>query len=88
MNSKDKLNEAFNLLKSINCPKPILDALWLFSLTVYKDDIKLNNWNAWSEEQLVEGESLEIVSDVTSCLSVPPSKPLDITTIVRPSNHS
>ena len=51
-----KLNEAINLLKSINCPESIIDALWVFSLTVHDDDTKLKNWNAWSEGQLVEGE--------------------------------
>jgi len=64
MNSKDKLNEAINLLKSINCPQPIVDALWLFSLTVHDDYIKSENWNAWSNGQLVEGEGQEITPEI------------------------
>jgi len=70
MNSKDKLNEAIALLKSINCPEPILDALWIFSLTVHDDDIKSNNWNAWSEGQLIEGEGKEIIAEDTPRLPV------------------
>ncbi len=59
MSNIETLNKAIELLKSINCPEPIIDALWVFSLTVHDDDIKMNNWNAWSKGQLVEGEVLE-----------------------------
>ncbi len=55
MNNLDKLNKAINLLESINCPESIIDALWVFSLTVHDDYIKSENWNAWSEGLLVKG---------------------------------
>jgi hypothetical protein len=55
----ETLTEAVRLLKSINCPEPILDALWVFGLTVHDDDIKLRNWDAWAEGLLVEGECKE-----------------------------
>ena len=63
MNRKDTLNEAVRLLKSINCPEAIIDALWVFSLTVREDDTKLANWIAWVEGQLIEGE---IVSELSN----------------------
>ena len=79
MSNKETLDEAIRLLKTINCPEPILDALWLFSLTVHDDYIKLENWNAWSNGQLIEGESesnllIEPISEVTPCLPVPDVK--------------
>ena len=48
MSSKDKLIKAVKLLKSIKCPESI--ALWAFSLFVDDDDIKLENWKAWTYE--------------------------------------
>ena len=59
MSNAEILNKAIELLKSINCPEPIIDALWVFSLTVHEDDIKLKNWNAWCEGLLIEGEIVE-----------------------------
>ena len=59
MNNIETLKEAIRLLKSINCPEPIIDALWVFSLVVDNDCIKFNNWNAWTVGQLVEGEVIK-----------------------------
>ena len=59
MSNIETLNKAIELLKSINCPESIIDALWVFSFTVHEDDIKLKNWNAWREGQLIEGEAVE-----------------------------
>jgi len=72
----DTLNKAVELPKSINCPEPIIDALWLFSFIVHGDDMKLESWSAWSEGQLIEGY---IVTEDTPRLPAP--KPKNILTI-------
>ena len=57
MNQADKLQQAVDILKSLDCPKAILEALWVFGLTVSHDDIKLQNWIA--PGGIVEGEVIE-----------------------------
>mgnify|MGYP001595296785 CR=1 FL=1 len=79
INQIDKLNEAISLLKSINCPESILDALWVFSFIVRGDDTALKNWEAWSKGQLIEGEldgkSLsQSTPEIALCLPVSPPK--------------
>ena len=59
MTQTEKFNQAIQLLKETNCPAPIMDALWLFGLTVHNDEVKLHNWQAISEGNLVEGEVIE-----------------------------
>lgn len=57
MNNLEKLQEAQRLLKEIGCPEQIMDALWVWEFTVRADMTKLKNWSAWTEGNLVEGES-------------------------------
>jgi hypothetical protein len=52
MTQTEKLKQAVQLLKELNCPEPIMQVLWLFGLTVSDDEIKLHNWI----EPPVEGE--------------------------------
>ena len=56
MSNTEKLAEALRLLKSLGCPTQIMDALWLWSFIMSDDEIKLRNWRAWTEGQLVEGQ--------------------------------
>ena len=58
MTQKEKLELAVRLLKELNCPEAILDALWLFGLTVHSDEIKLHNWLV--EGGIIEGEAREL----------------------------
>jgi hypothetical protein len=60
MTSKEKLDQAVRLLKEINCPEEILDALWYFGLTVNQDETKLKNWQALAGPGMVEGTAREI----------------------------
>ena len=53
------LQEAVNLLKGIGCPEPIMDALLVWGVMVSDDEIKLRNWGAWADGNLVNGEVIE-----------------------------
>jgi hypothetical protein len=57
MTQLDKYNQAVHLLKELNCPEQIMEALWLFGLTVCEDETKLTNWLA--PGGLIEGEVIE-----------------------------
>jgi hypothetical protein len=48
MTQYEKYELAVKLLKELNCPEPILSALWLFGITVHKDEEKLNQWRITS----------------------------------------
>jgi len=56
MSQIDKYNQATQLLKELNCPEPIMDALYFWGMTVRSDEQKLNNWVALSQGGIVEGE--------------------------------
>ena len=58
MTQKEKFELAVRLLKELNCPEEILDALWLFGMTVHDDEIKLHNWLA--EGGVIGGEAREL----------------------------
>ena len=58
MNQVEKYECATQLLKELNCPEPIMDALWLWSMSIESDQIKLNNW--LSVGGIVEGECREV----------------------------
>ncbi len=60
MNQVQKYECAVKLLKELNCPRAILDMLWLFGMTVRNDQVKLHNWQALSEGGMVEGECREV----------------------------
>ena len=46
MNQIKKFNLAVQLLNDLNCPETILEALWVFGLTVQNEEVKKNNWIA------------------------------------------
>ena len=56
----EKYRYAMKLLKELNCPKPIMDALEVWGIFVHDDEIKLHNWEALSEGGIVEGEAREL----------------------------
>jgi|GEM_PF-4140165 hypothetical protein len=60
MSQVDKYNQAISLLKEINCPSEIMDALWVFGMTVRGDEVKLRNWQALAGPGVVEGECIEV----------------------------
>jgi hypothetical protein len=60
MNQTGKYKYAMQLLKELNCPESIMDALKVWSLFVREDEIKLHNWQALSEGGIVESEGREI----------------------------
>jgi hypothetical protein len=60
MNQVEKYECAVQLLKDLNCPEPIMTALWLWGMTVKNDQVKLHNWQALSGGGIVEGEYREI----------------------------
>lgn len=60
MTAKEKYEIAMQLLKELNCPEPIMDALWLFGLTIQEVEIKLRNWNALSYGGVIDGECVEL----------------------------
>jgi len=60
MNQVEKYECTVRLLKELNCPDAIMDALWLWGMTVSADQVKLHNWQALSEGGIVEGECREI----------------------------
>lgn len=49
MTSLEKYQEAVRLLKEINCPEPIMDALYVFGWAVESDERKRLNWLALTE---------------------------------------
>jgi hypothetical protein len=56
----EKYKQAVQLLKELNCPAPIMDALEVWGIFVHQDETKLNNWMALCDGNLVEGEAREI----------------------------
>ena len=55
---------AIALLKDLNCPEEIMDALLVWGFFVHEDEIKLHNWQALSEGGVIEGEAREVKSEV------------------------
>ena len=60
MNQAEKYETALRLLKELNCPEPIMEALWIFGLTIHDDEVKLHNWEALADGNTVEGEGREL----------------------------
>lgn len=60
MQQTEKYQLALSLLKELNCPEEIMDALFVFGIFVHNDETKLHNWEALSGGGLVEGESREL----------------------------
>jgi hypothetical protein len=60
MGQVDKYLHALNLLKELNCPEPIMEALEIWGVFVREDEIKLRNWEALSQGGVVEGEFREV----------------------------
>ena len=58
MNQIEKYTCALQLLKELNCPDPIIDALCVWGMIVSGDQVKLNNW--LSDGNIVEGECREV----------------------------
>lgn len=58
MNSLEKIDHATVLLKEINCPEPILDALFVFRFAVEIDLHKLQVWSGFANNTMVEGRVL------------------------------
>ncbi len=61
MNQVEKYECAVRLLKELNCPKPIIEAIEIWGMFVRSDEIKLHNWEALSEGGIVEGECREVL---------------------------
>lgn len=68
MNSTEKYKYAIKLLKDLNCPEDIMALLEIWGWCVDSDAIKLENWRALSDGQLVEGEGREIPTELGSSL--------------------
>ncbi len=60
MNQVEKYECAVRLLKELNCPKSIIEAIEIWGMFVRSDEIKLHNWEALSEGGIVEGECCEV----------------------------
>ncbi len=44
MSQVQKYEQAITLLKELNCPQTIMDALEVWGIFVHEDEIKLHNW--------------------------------------------
>ena len=60
MQQTDKYRLALRLLKELNCPEEIMDALDIWGIFVHNDETKLRNWEALSNGGIIEGEGREI----------------------------
>ncbi len=60
MNQVEKYECTLRLLKELNCPDAILEAIQVWGMFVHQDDIKLHNWQALSQAGVVEGECREV----------------------------
>jgi hypothetical protein len=60
---REKFLCAMGLLKGLNCPTEIMDALYIWGIFVRDDETKLNNWVAVSDGSIVEGEAREILDE-------------------------
>ena len=65
MSQSQKSEQALTLLKELNCPQTIMDALELWSIFVHDDEVKLHNWQALAEGNMVEGEAREMPLEIT-----------------------
>lgn len=60
MSQVEKYKLAVRLLRELNCPQTIMEALEIWGMFVHDDEVKLHNWQALSDGQLIEGEGREI----------------------------
>ena len=60
MTQTTKYDQAIQLLKELNCPSAIMDALYVWGMLVRADEVKLNNWVALADGNTVEGEAREV----------------------------
>jgi hypothetical protein len=60
VNQVGKYDCAVRLLKELNCPVPILEAIECWGFLVRADQVKLHNWQALSQGGIVEGEFREV----------------------------
>ena len=58
MTQREKFELVLKLLKELNCPEVILDALFFFGLFVHSDETKLQNWLC--EGGVIDGEAREL----------------------------
>ena len=56
--STERYRQAASLLRELNCPKQIMEALELWGWFVAEDEVKLNNWLATGG--VIEGEAREL----------------------------
>ncbi len=63
MTQSEKYKYALQLLKELNCPKPIMEALDIWGMFVGDDEIKLHNWQALSDGGIIEGVGREITCE-------------------------
>jgi len=59
MKQTEALSVAVHLLQGLNCPQQIMDALFVFGLTVHDDDAKLERWRSCCEGRLIQGEVVD-----------------------------
>jgi len=60
MTQCEKLELAVRLLQELNCPESILDQIWIFRIFVNNDEVKLHNWQALSDGDIIEGSAEEL----------------------------
>ena len=63
MSQKAKLKQAIQLLKELNCPKEIMDALDIWGMFDHDDESRLHNWEALADGNMVDAESVREVPD-------------------------
>ena len=66
MSQVEKYKQALQLLKELNCPKEILEAIEIWGMFVHEDEIKLHNWQALSAGGIIDGECIEEAKDGTT----------------------
>ncbi len=59
MTQVEKYKQAMQLLKELNCPKPICEALEWWGMCVYEDQVKIHNWVALAGAGMIDGECVE-----------------------------
>lgn len=72
MSQVSKYDQATALLKELNCPETIMDMLFVWGMTVRQDEIKLHNWKAMAEGNLVEGECIGLPIETIAPLETQP----------------